>query len=99
MKGITLTGKNLPRLAVAKPGWPEPNDHWRGCLESIMTRADALWDAVKAGKLNESAVDGLLRSHLDQPAFYPEWKDDLHRRAMERGGVFDQTGLSEKLRK
>lgn len=23
----TLTGKNLPRLAVAKPGWPETPQH------------------------------------------------------------------------
>ena len=26
-KVTTLTGKNLPRLAVAKPGWPEPPQH------------------------------------------------------------------------
>lgn len=24
-KVVTLTGKNLPRLSVAKPGWPEHN--------------------------------------------------------------------------
>lgn len=28
----TLSGKNLPRLAVAKPGWPEP-DGLRQVLE------------------------------------------------------------------
>lgn len=67
----TLTGKNLPRLAVAKPGWPSrclTEQEHSLVMKSLIDSGETLY------QLPEQAVADFTR-------------------------VFDQTGLSEKLRK
>jgi hypothetical protein len=36
-----------------------------------------------AGRLNESAIEGLVRSFLEQPTYWPEQREALLREAME----------------
>jgi hypothetical protein len=59
--------------------------HWEQCRARVLAHADVLWSRVAARKLNASAVDGLLWSYLNQPAYYAEWQIELHHQAMERG--------------
>jgi hypothetical protein len=45
--------------------------HWERCVADVTSYAKGL-------RCNEQAVDGLLWSYLQRPAFYPEWRHKLH---------------------
>lgn len=45
-------------------------NHYQKCLARVRARAAELRAAVQAGRLQENAVEGLLRSFVDQPAYY-----------------------------
>lgn len=50
-----------------------------------MAYADELWAAVRAGRMNASAVEGVMRSFLEQPA-YSDYRVGLLRLALKRSG-------------
>jgi hypothetical protein len=58
--------------------------HWDQCLAQAMAHADHLFERVKKGEINGSAVHNLMRGFLDQPAFYPEWRLELLRLSAKR---------------
>lgn len=58
-------------------------DHLLQCRERAIEHANALRERVNAGKLNAGAVEGLMVTYLDQPAFEPEQRADLLQRALQ----------------
>lgn len=58
--------------------------YFNQCKRSVLNFADGLADAVRAGRMHASAVEGRIESFLDQPAYYPEWRQVLFNLAMER---------------
>lgn len=51
--------------------------HWLKCVEAVSSYADALIGSIKAERMNASSFEGLIRSYLEAPAFYPEWREPL----------------------
>jgi hypothetical protein len=49
--------------------------HWERCVVHVRDYARSLADS----KVNASAVEGLLQSFLDAPAFYADWRSNLLR--------------------
>lgn len=62
--------------------------HLELCERDALGRASYLWSMVEAGRLNASAVEGLMRSYLDQPALWPEQRKVLLGKAMQRRNEF-----------
>lgn len=46
--------------------------NYERCLARVQAYAAGLREAVRSGRLNENAVEGLVRSFVEQPAYYPE---------------------------
>ncbi len=57
--------------------------HLDTCRARVCAYAQELQDAAMAGRLNESAIEGLVRSFLEQPTYWPEQREALLREAME----------------
>ena len=93
-KVSTLTGKNLPRLAVAKRGWPETITTGCGCIFCDIGLAP---DTSKDGKPAHSAERGSVRIVCTKSE-KPAWGLSVNA-VHDFTRVCDQTGLSEKLRK
>ena len=54
------------------------------CRAHVLGHADYLIDRIKAGELNASAFEGLMRAHVLQPAYDPTFRGKLMDLAMER---------------
>ena len=67
------------------------SSHYDQCKRDVLRYADGLLEATKKkrGRLNPSAISGLIDSYLNQPAFYVDWRDELHRIGMEHCGQTD----------
>nr|WP_278422965.1 hypothetical protein [Brucella anthropi]DAM62859.1 MAG TPA: hypothetical protein [Caudoviricetes sp.] len=62
------------------------SNHYNACLQSVLNYANSLGDAVRKKRLNASACERLIRSFLDQPAYYPEWRRQLLEEALKEIG-------------
>lgn len=51
-------------------------DHWDRCVADVVRYARSI-------RANPGAVEGIVRAYLNAPAFYPEWRRELLRIAME----------------
>lgn len=59
-------------------------DHFSRCKADVLAHTDGLIARVKAGFLNEAAFERLMKSYLDSPAVYPEWREILLNVALNR---------------
>lgn len=58
--------------------------HYDRCRALVLGHADELIEAIKAGRLNAAAFEGLMCSYLDHPAFWPDWREQLLALALQR---------------
>ena len=56
--------------------------HWDDCLARTLAYTAVLTKAVRENRMNEPAVEGLVKSHLEQPAYWPQRRSLMHREAM-----------------
>lgn len=104
-KVVTLTGKNLPKLSVAKPGWPERSINNHSEVERTDYAAQVIdldfgdevlcaFDYIPENhRLNQVIMKRALeRARSSKSDITPKALSDFTR-------VCDQTGLSERLRK
>jgi len=47
----------------------DPNSHYGRCLEAVCAHGHHLATKVREGSLNWTAVERLMESYIDQPAF------------------------------
>jgi len=54
------------------------------CMKSLLRYADILWESVKKKQINESCVEGLIDSFLQQSAYSNTNKVVLKKMALNR---------------
>jgi hypothetical protein len=74
------------------------NSHFGKCRVHVLDYADGLAESIRAGRLNESAFPSLIKSYLEQPAYYESDRDELYDLAYERiVGHRPEDGMSRRM--